>query len=144
MAYGTAPALNFIARCTKLQTTGGLFMALIHQIAFYLHVLAGTAGLVLFWIPVIARKGSMNHKRFGRWFARIMYTVGFSGLIMASLDLLLPLVAHPAPSGLSEQQLNQRIDGIRDTALFLWSLSVLVIATTRHGWLTINCREQRQ
>lgn len=119
-------------------------MALIHQIAFYLHVLAGAAGLVLFWIPVIARKGSLNHKRFGRWFARIMYTVGLSGLVMASLDLLLPLVTHPAPSGLSAEQLSQRASALRDTALFLWSLSVLVIATTRHGWLTINCREQRK
>ncbi|ALO47354.1 hypothetical protein [Pseudohongiella spirulinae] len=118
-------------------------MVIIHQSAFYLHVLAGAAGLLLFWIPVFARKGSLNHRRVGRWFAGIMYTVGFSGLVMASLDLLAPLITHPASVELSTEQLNQRISTIRDTALFLWSLSVLVITTTRHGWLTINCKEQR-
>ena len=62
---------------------------LIHELAFYVHITAGCAGLILFWVPMLSRKGSPRHKQIGRWFARIMYTVAASGLIMASLDLTL-------------------------------------------------------
>ena len=69
-------------------------MTLTHTLLFYLHVTAGSLALPLFWLPVIARKGSFNHRRFGRWFARLMYTVAGSGLLMAGMDLANPLVLH--------------------------------------------------
>jgi amino acid permease len=108
-------------------------MNLIHQWAIYLHVLGGIAALLLFWIPVFARKGSPIHKRIGRYFALLMYMIGISGLLMSSMDLLLPAILHP----------DQHADSVRDTAIFLFSLSLLVLASTHHGWLSVNHKDNR-
>jgi uncharacterized membrane protein len=66
-------------------------MLSIHQFALYLHIAIGSCALILFWIPVVTRKGNLDHKRFGRYFAYAMYTVSFSGIPMASTDLAFPI-----------------------------------------------------
>ncbi|MDO8907749.1 MAG: hypothetical protein Q7W55_04520 [Pseudohongiella sp.] len=109
-------------------------MFLIHQSALYLHITGGLAALLLFWIPVFARKGSPIHKRVGRYFALLMYMVGISGIILSSLDLLMPVQLHP----------DDAVASVRDRAIFLFSLSLLVLTTTRHGWLTITHKDNRQ
>jgi hypothetical protein len=108
-------------------------MFLLHQTAVYLHITGGVVALLLFWIPVFARKGSPIHKRIGRYFALLMYMIGISGLLMSSMDLWIPEVLHPDSSAAAT----------RNTAVFLFSLSLLVLTTTRHGWLTINYRDNR-
>lgn len=118
-------------------------MSTLHQLAFYLHIAAGTAALLLFWVPVFSRKGSLNHRRFGRYFAMIMYTVALSGLLMSLSDLWNPLAMHPPRGDASPETLAAMAESVRSTALFLLSLSILVLATTRHGWLTILHREDR-
>jgi len=119
-------------------------MASLHQLAFYLHISIGTLALLVFWIPVFTRKGSLDHKRFGRYFAMAMYAVSFSGLLMASMDLLTPFAAHALVDSLSAEQVAAEAREIRDAALFLLSLSILVLATTRHGWLVILHKADRQ
>lgn len=47
------------------------------------HVLAGMAGLGLFWIPVFAPKGGPLHVRCGRLFTWCAYYVGGTGLIFS-------------------------------------------------------------
>lgn len=108
-------------------------MFLIHQTAVYLHITGGIVALLLFWIPVFAHKGSPIHKRIGRYFALLMYMIGISGLLMSSMDLWMPDTFHPDRSAAAT----------RNTAVFLFSLSLLVLTTTRHGWLTINYRDDR-
>lgn len=118
-------------------------MILLHQLALYLHIVVGVVALALFWVPALSKKGSLNHRRFGRWFATIMYTVGWSGVMMATVDLWQPLAMHAPASGATPEAMAVMAGDIRFTAIFLLSLSVLVIATTRHGWLTIRYKEDR-
>lgn len=118
-------------------------MAVLHTFLFYLHIAAGSVALPLFWAPVFARKGSFNHRRFGRWFARLMYAVAVSGLLMAGMDLYNPLLLHAPGLDPGSLQGREMAVELRGGALFLLSLSILVLATTRHGWLTINHRENR-
>ena len=120
-------------------------MSLLHQFAFYLHISIGTCALLLFWIPVFTRKGALDHKRFGRYFALAMYAVSISGLLMSSLDLLFPFAGHLPPQ-LDESEASRAAAAaaIRQSALFLFSLSVLVLTTTRHGWLVILQRDNRE
>ena len=40
-------------------------MAQAHNILLYIHILIGFASLVLFWIPIAAKKGSPLHIRGG-------------------------------------------------------------------------------
>lgn len=114
-----------------------------HQSALYLHIVAGVIALIIFWVPAVSKKGTLKHKRFGRIFAIIMYTVGWSGVLMATFDLWRPLAMHPVTATTTPQAMATISAGIRSTATFLLSLSILVLATTRHGWLVIQHREER-
>ena len=69
----------------------------IHENVTRLHIVAGSCGLLLFWIPVITRKGNLNHKKFGRYFANIMYAVGFSSATMSSMDQIYSIPVSVAP-----------------------------------------------
>ncbi len=116
----------------------------LHQSALYLHIIVGVIALIMFWIPVVSKKGARNHKRFGRIFAIIMYTVGWSGVLMASFDLWRPLVTHPVAQSTTAEAQAAISAGIRASATFLLSLSILVLATTRHGWLVIRHKDDRR
>ncbi len=118
-------------------------MLSVHQLALYLHIAVGSCALLLFWVPVFTRKGNLNHKRFGRYFAMCMYTVSASGIVMSSLDLMFPLSMHAAGVELSPAAEADAIRQIREFGLFLLSLSILVLVSTRHGWLTILHKDDR-
>jgi len=36
------------------------------EILIVLHVITGLTGLIAFWVPIIAKKGAVNHRRWGR------------------------------------------------------------------------------
>ena len=119
-------------------------MQLIHESALYLHIAVGACALLLFWVPVFTRKGNMDHKRFGRIFGYAMYTVAGSGVIMSGLDLLFPLAMHAEGLELDAGERAAAIQEVRQFALFLFSLSILVLTSTRHGWQVILHKDDRQ
>lgn len=119
-------------------------MHIIHQAALYLHIVVGAIALVMFWIPMLAKKGSFNHKRFGRYFVMAMYTIATSGLVMSGLDLAMPLQIHARGLELNPAEALAASDQVREFALFLFSLSVLVLTTTRQGSLVIQYKEDRR
>ena len=57
----------------------------------FVHVLIGAASLVLFWVPVATRKGSLWHRRAGRWYANAMYAVSISAFVMSTMMLIDPV-----------------------------------------------------
>ncbi|MBL4580441.1 MAG: DUF308 domain-containing protein [Gammaproteobacteria bacterium] len=119
-------------------------MLSIHQFALYLHIAVGSCALILFWIPTLTRKGNLDHKRFGRYFAYAMYTVSLSGILMASTDLAFPIAMHAPGVNLTAEESLAISNEVRDFALFLLSLSILVLTSTRHGWLSILHKNDRQ
>ena len=106
------PILSAIDHCAR-----ETLMATLHQLAFYLHVSIGTLALLVFWIPVFTPKGSLDHRRFGRYFAMAMYAVAGSGLLMASMDLLAPFSSHPLQDGMSAAAVSAQAKEVRDAAL---------------------------
>jgi hypothetical protein len=52
-----------------------------HNVFRGFHIAVGGVGLILFWIPIVTRKGSPVHRAAGRWFVRSVYVVAGSGLI---------------------------------------------------------------
>jgi len=112
-------------------------MKLLHDCLLYAHIVTGALALLLFWMPVALPKGGNLHRKSGVAFAWTMYVVAGSGFLMAGIDLAWPRLTHGTVAADDTQLL-------RDNALFLLSLSVLVLATTRHGWLSIRARGQRE
>ena len=118
-------------------------MFIVHQSSFYLHIAVGSCALLLFWVPVFTKKGNLDHKRFGRYFAWAMYAVAISGFIMSSLDLIMPLTTHAPGPMMSEERTVSFAAEVRNLAVFLFSLSILVLSSTRQGWLSILHRDDR-
>lgn len=118
-------------------------MLFLHQLGLYLHIAVGSCALLLFWVPVFTRKGNLDHKRFGRYFAYCMYAVSFSGIVMSTLDLSFPLAMHAPGLELSDEEAQSVSQQVREFGLFLFSLSILVLSSTRHGWLTILHKSDR-
>lgn len=107
-------------------------MASIHSIIFAIHILVGSAALVLFWIPIWSKKGQLNHVTFGRYYRTTMYAVAGSGAVMAMMVLLMPTtIKSQHLIGSSDPQ--QVVFTLRLFWGFLLYLSLLSFVATRHG-----------
>ncbi len=91
------------------------------------HIVVGAFGLVAFWVPVIGRKGGVNHKRWGRWFAWAMLTNGVLAAAMAACTLIDPLPTHPKLTDVA------LIRGI-----FGWMMLYLGILTASLAWHSLT------
>lgn len=92
--------------------------------ARFIHVTFGFAGLAAFWIPIFAKKGAVNHVRFGKIFVRCAYIV----LAAAAIALSLRLV------GLARAGIGPQAEPTLFAFLvFLSYLTFVTFVTVRHG-----------
>jgi len=117
---------------------------LVHQSAFYLHVAIGSLALIAFWLPLIAKKGSKNHKLFGNIFVYCMYVVSISGIIMTMLVLIDPIAIRFPDKVLSTEQINNISYQNRIFSSFLFMLSILVFCSTRHAVTVLKVKADRR
>ena len=92
--------------------------------ARFIHVLFGTIGLAAFWIPVFAKKGAVNHVRFGKifvWSAYIVLSAAALALVARVSDLLARDI------GPADQPL------LFSFIVFLGYLTFVTFVTLRHG-----------
>ena len=66
------------------------------EILIVLHVITGLTGLIAFWVPIIARKGAVNHRRWGRICAYGFIGAGALAVIMALISLYGPETRIPS------------------------------------------------
>lgn len=52
------------------------------------HITAGSLSLLLFWIPVVAKKGGLNHRKVGAVYVKLMWLVVISAASMSLINLL--------------------------------------------------------
>jgi hypothetical protein len=87
------------------------------------HIIGGATGLVIFWIPVLARKGGAHHRKWGRYFAYSMIWTGTASTGMGLCSLIAPLETHPKLTDIA------MIRG-----LFGWMMLYLAILTIGLAW----------
>lgn len=114
-------------------------MITIHTIAFYLHVVVGSAALLLFWIPMTARKGQFNHRYFGGFYNKAMYIVAITGALMALLVLWDPMVIHGHRLSNLDNQARFETQMRVFYSLLLY-LSLLVYTGLEQGILALQCK----
>ncbi|MEE4201451.1 hypothetical protein [Erythrobacter sp.] len=73
------------------------------EILVVLHVVAGTTGLIAFWLPIAAKKGGGSHRRWGRIACYGFIGAGVLAVAMALLSLFGP---------------EERLPSVTDRALF--------------------------
>ncbi|MDH3665050.1 MAG: hypothetical protein OEU92_34390 [Alphaproteobacteria bacterium] len=95
----------------------------------FIHVIFGFAGLAAFWVPIVTRKGGVNHVRFGRIFVWSAYVV----LAGAALALGIRFVT------LSGQGIGPEDNpGLYAFMIFLAYLTLVTFVTVRHGMTVLR------
>lgn len=64
----------------------------------WVHVVAGFTGLAAFWVPILTRKGGVNHRKFGKVFKYCAYVVLFGAMASVTLHLADGLARGVGPS----------------------------------------------
>ena len=116
-------------------------MTTLHDLIVYTHILFGAAALILFWVPVVARKGSPLHIRAGRYYTTVMYAVAATAFVASLMVLADPIGIREPGLDISGEEAAKLAQSFRMGALFLLMLSVLVATSVRHGLLAL--RERR-
>jgi hypothetical protein len=116
-------------------------MSIIHSSLFYLHILFGSMALLLFWVPLVSKKGGLDHRKFGFYYTTTMYVVAATGALMAVLVISAPLVIkqHFINENTNTELLALRL---RVFWSFLLYLSLLTFVSLRHGQLALKHKKQ--
>ena len=96
----------------------------------YLHIVSGSIGLVAMWVPVVGKKGSRTHKRWGKVFAVSMLVTGTIAVGISTCTLIAPLETHPFWD-----------DAAQIRGVFGWMmlyLAVMTIMLANYGLLCIQ------
>lgn len=94
-------------------------MELIRQVLLPIHLVAGLAALVLFWVPALTKKGGPWHRAAGRWYVRAMAIITVTGVALALLFLA---------------------QGRWQSALFLLFLGVITGTSLWNGWRVLRTK----
>ena len=118
-------------------------MTHIHSTLFILHILLGSAALILFWVPLFTEKGKLNHVKFGHVYKNTMYGVAATGAIMAIMVFASPLVIKAQMIGE-----NTNTDKLAHTLRVFWGflfyLSILSFTGTRHAVAVLRVKNDRK
>lgn len=98
-------------------------MYLLFNVLIACHVLTGAVGLVSFWAPVLSRKGSPFHVKWGKVFVYALLATGSFAVLMATCTLIAPRETHPHIEDL------RLIEGV-----FGWMMLYLGILTVNLAW----------
>ncbi len=91
------------------------------------HIVTGTMGLITVWVPVVGRKGSAEHKKWGTLFSWCMLATGSIAIGISLCTLHSPLETHPFSD-----------DAALVRGLFGWMMLYLAIMTIMLAWYGIG------
>ena len=115
---------------------------LLFEVLVAMHIITGATGLVVFWVPVVGRKGGAMHARYGRVFTYMMLATGTIAVGIASTTLSDPTGTHPH---LAQDPIFA--DPALIEGIFGWMMLYLATLTVNlawHGWLCINNRRDHR
>lgn len=118
-------------------------MLMLHSLLLKLHIVLGVIALLLFWLPMLSRKGSSLHRRSGRYYGHIMKAVALSGLMMTSMVWFDPVGIKGAALMVDGQISQRKSEFFMLINLFLFLLSLLTWVTIRHATGSLLCKQNR-
>jgi hypothetical protein len=99
------------------------------------HILTGSVGLVAFWVPVLARKGGVPHRRVGRVFTTSMLFTGTFAIAMSTCTIVDPVATHPHIHDMAPAMIR---------GIFGWMMLYLAILTINLAWYGYLCIRNRR
>ncbi len=100
-----------------------------------LHIITGSTGAIAFWVPVIGRKGGVNHKRWGKVFTICLLATGGFAVCMSLLTIFDPMGTHPHLEGMFDASFVRGIFG-----WLMLHMGILTINLAWYGWLCVQNR----
>lgn len=116
-------------------------MLITYKTLLFSHIVLGFASLILFWIPIFAKKGSAWHIRTGHWYAKVMYGVGITALVISVMTMVDPLSLKFPDQEFSAVKAAEITTQAKAVALFLLAISILTISNLRHGLLSLKAKK---
>ncbi len=92
------------------------------------HIVTGTVGLVCMWVPIVGKKGSETHKRWGKVFAYSMLATGTIAIGISLCTLHSPLETHTFED-----------DAALVRGVFGWMMLYLATMTIMLAWYGLLC-----
>lgn len=118
-------------------------MLTLHTALLYLHIVLGAIALVVYWLPLIARKGGALHIQAGKLFYYLMLTVAGSGIVLCTIGLIDPIGIYTTGQQLSTEQINRMLVWRLPLTQFLLLLSLLTWVTVRHAIGVLKAKDNR-
>lgn len=118
-------------------------MSTLHSTLLYLHIALGAAALLLYWLPIISRKGSKLHINAGKVFYYLMLIVSGSGIVMSLMGLYDPVGIYTAGKHISSEQIDRMLVWRVPLSQFLLLLSLLTWVTVRHAIGVLRAKSDR-
>lgn len=99
-----------------------------------LHIVFGAVGLLVFWAPIVAKKGSFVHRRAGQVFTVCMLVTGTAAVAISLCTLVDPMATHP-------QLRSHDVFGnpVMVRVVFGWMMLALAILTLNLAWYGWQC-----
>jgi hypothetical protein len=111
-----------------------------YNIVLTLHAAAGLVGLIAFWAPAVARKGSATHVHLGRLFFRTTCAIAITGIAMAALLLIDPLAVKAPGAVFSPDRAAEIAWRTRLFVPFLLYLVLITFTPVYHGTRVLATR----
>ena len=104
-----------------------------------LHIVTGSIGLVVVWIPIVGKKGGLIHRRAGNLFVQSMLSTGLTAVAISLTTLYDPTGTHPH---LSDHEVFSNPQAISN--IFGWMMLYLATLTINLAWQGWLCMRNRQ
>ncbi len=111
-----------------------------HDILRAAHIGFGAVGLLIFWVPVFAKKGGRVHRGAGTVFKFCVYVVTVSAIVSGAWALLHPLSWARVPGSVTPEEAANTARDVRGIGLFLGSLGLTTLLAVRSGILALRLR----
>ena len=118
-------------------------MLMLHTSLLYLHILLGAIALLLYWVPVVVRKGSALHISAGKVFYYLMLIVSGSGIILCLIGLYDPVGIYTSGKQLSAESIERMLAWRIPVSQFLLLLSLLTWVSVRHAIGVLKAKADR-
>jgi hypothetical protein len=118
-------------------------MQTLHTTLLYLHIVLGAIALVLYWVPIAARKGGTLHIQAGKVFYSLMLTVAGSGIVLCIIGLSDPVGIYTAGKQMTAEQVQRMLVWRVPLSQFLLLLSLLTWVTVRHAIGVLQAKGER-
>lgn len=119
-------------------------MLTLHTTLLYLHIVLGAIALVLYWMPIITRKGSKLHINAGKVFYYLMLIVSGSGIVLSLLGLCDPVGIYTVGKQMTAAQIERMLVWRIPLSQFLLLLSLLTWVTVRHAMGVLRAKSDRR